>query len=299
MTVVLAPAKLTTSLRIVGRRGDGYHLLEAEMVAVDLADRLELTEGEGLEVVGAGILKGSSLMKAVPKGPDNLVAKALSAVSKRARVNLEKHIPPGAGLGGGSSDAAAVLRWAGCMDTGLAVSLGADVPFCLHGGRAHVSGIGDVVADKGFIPEVFTLLILEFGVSTGEVYKAFDELGGPSRSPGGRYVSNDLEPAALAVEPRLAPWREWLARASGSRPVLAGSGSTWFVRGRLQARSRWFTTDPDASRIAKGATPGAGSASCGSIPPATAKSRTPGISRVSLQGEQGWLVEVSSVPSGW
>src|SRR5690606_3192037 len=108
-----APAKLTLSLRITGVRDDGYHLLDAEMVTLDLADTLVLTPGDGLVVRGAG-------GEPVPVGEDNLVARALAAVGRRAHVELEKRIPAGAGLGGGSSDAAAILRWAGCTDLDLA-----------------------------------------------------------------------------------------------------------------------------------------------------------------------------------
>src|SRR3954454_25185770 len=180
-----APAKLTLSLRITGVRHDGFHLLDAEMVTLDLADELWISEGEGLTVVAAAT--GAK----VPAGPDNLVARALDAVGRRAAVRLVKHIPAGAGLGGGSADAAAVLRWAGVSDVGVAASLGADVPFCLAGGRARVTGIGEVIEPLPFVADrVFTLLTPPFGVSTPAVYRAWDSLGGPvSDGP------NDLEPA--------------------------------------------------------------------------------------------------------
>jgi 4-diphosphocytidyl-2-C-methyl-D-erythritol kinase len=154
------------------------------------------------------------------------VLAALQACGRQARVRLTKRIPPGAGLGGGSSDAAAVLRWAGVHDLDLAARLGADVPFCLVGGRARVGGIGEVVEPLAPEPRVLTLLTPPFGCSTVEVYRAWDRLGGPRGDAG-----NDLEPAALAVEPRLAAYRDRLAEASGQRPRLAGSGSTWFVDG--------------------------------------------------------------------
>jgi 4-diphosphocytidyl-2-C-methyl-D-erythritol kinase len=214
-----APAKLTLSLRVTGTRDDGYHLIDAEMVTLDLADELLIEDGEGLEVVAATGLP-------VPAGDDNLVGRALRAVGRRARVRLVKRIPAGAGLGGGSADAAAVLRWAGCDDLALAATLGADVPFCLVGGRARVTGIGEVVEPLPHLDRTFTLLTPPFGVSTPAVYAAWDRLGGP-RAGG----PNDLEAAALHVEPRLAGWRDRLAAATGRTPVLAGSGSTWFVEG--------------------------------------------------------------------
>jgi 4-diphosphocytidyl-2-C-methyl-D-erythritol kinase len=216
---VRAPAKLTLSLRVTGVRGDGYHLIDAEMVTLDLADELVFDEGDGLEVLHADGL-------AVPTGDDNLVRRALRAVGRSAHVRLYKRIPAGAGLGGGSADAAAVLRWAGCDDLDVAVRLGADVPFCVVGGRARVRGVGEVVEPLPPVERTFTLLTPPFGVPTADVYRTWDELGGPSGEAG-----NDLEPAALAVEPRLAEWRDHLGEATGARPRLAGSGGTWFVEG--------------------------------------------------------------------
>ncbi|MEY2453301.1 MAG: 4-diphosphocytidyl-2-C-methyl-D-erythritol kinase [Acidimicrobiaceae bacterium] len=221
--VIDAPAKLTLSLRVTGVRDDGLHLLDAEMVSIDLVDTLTFTDGDGLEVVGAEVAVDNS----------NLVRRALAAVDRRALVRVEKRIPPGAGLGGGSADAAAVLRWAGVADVELAARLGADVPFCLRGGRARVTGIGEHLESLPFEGRTFTLVIPPFGCSTADVYRAWDDLGGP-QAPG----SNDLEPAALVVEPRLAAWRDGLAAATGQQPRLAGSGSTWFVEGDFPGDDR-------------------------------------------------------------
>jgi 4-diphosphocytidyl-2-C-methyl-D-erythritol kinase len=230
---VSAPAKLTLSLRVTGVRPDGYHELDAEMVALDLHDSLVIEPGTGLTVhaelpVPAGLGE-------VPSGPDNLVVKALTAVGREARVGLIKRIPPGAGLGGGSSNAAAVLRWAGCSDLALAARLGADVPFCVVGGRASVRGIGESVVSLPYQERRFVLLLPPFGVNTAAVYGAWDELGGNVRARDGRAGTNDLEAAALVVEPRLAAWRDRFAEVSGARPLLAGSGSTWFLEGTPEA----------------------------------------------------------------
>ncbi len=218
---LLAPAKLTLSLRITGVRDDGYHLLDAEMVTLDLADRLTFGPGDDLEVTGAG--------PDVPAGPENLVARALRAAGRTAQVRLDKRIPSGAGLGGGSADAACVLRWAGVTDLVLAASLGADVPFCLVGGRARVRGVGEIV-DPLPVDELagraWTLLTPPMSVSTQAVYRAWDALGGPTADG-----PNDLEPAALVVAPELARWRDRLGDATGAVPTLAGSGGTWFVEG--------------------------------------------------------------------
>ncbi len=237
---VLAPAKLTSSLRVVGVRPDGYHLLESEMVSIDLVDTLVMRPGDRLKVTVGSIdgLTGLGERTAregvsVPLGPDNLVERALRAVGRRADVELVKRIPPGAGLGGGSSDAAAVLRWAGCTDLDVAVGLGADVPFCLAGGRAMVRGVGEEVEALPFDDRVYTLLLLPFGIDTASVYRAWDALagrGGVSTTGDG---DNDLEAAAQVVDDRLTDWKRMLAEVSGRVPRLAGSGSTWFVEGRL------------------------------------------------------------------
>lgn len=226
MQVLDAPAKLTLSLRITGRRADGYHLIDAEMVSLDLHDTVAIGPGSGLEVRSAGTAARSPLAFQVPMGADNLVTRALRLVRRRAHVQLTKRIPAGAGLGGGSADAAAILRWAGVTDPVVAASLGADVAFCLRNGRARVGGIGEVVEPLVPQPKRFTLLTPPLRCSTVEVYRAWDGLGGPVGPAG-----NDLEAAALAVEPRLARYRDQLAEVSGQRPRLAGSGSTWFVEG--------------------------------------------------------------------
>lgn len=227
--IVLAPAKLTLSLRITGVRDDGYHLVDAEMVTLDLADRLRITDGDGLEIVGATGLE-------VPADDDNLVARALRLAGRRAAVRVDKAIPAGAGLGGGSADAAAILRWAGATDPTAAAGLGADVPFCVVGGRARVRGIGELIEPLPHRPRTFTLLTPPIACSTPDVYRAWDDLGGPS-GPG----PNDLEIAALRVEPELARWRDRLAEATDRTPVLAGAGGTWFVEG----------SHPDAGRVVR------------------------------------------------
>lgn len=224
--VFAAPAKLTVSLRVVGVRADGYHLIDAEMVSLDLADTLIFREGDGL------LIEQAASGLPVPADDDNLVRRALRAVGHTANVDIVKRIPAGGGLGGGSADAAAVLRMAGRADPewpddiALAATLGADVPFCLRGGRARVTGIGDVLEPLPFVDRTFTLAVPPFGCSTPAVYRAWDEMGGPTADG-----PNDLEPAALVVEPRLALWRDRLEEATGAVPTLAGSGSTWFVPG--------------------------------------------------------------------
>lgn len=232
--VLRARAKLTLSLRVTGVRGDGLHLIDAEMVTLDLADTLTVDEAGPPGVVyegphGAGLASG-----------DDLVSRALATVGRRVRVVVDKQIASGAGLGGGSADAAAVLAWGGWTDVVGAARLGADVAFCLVGGRALVRGIGEVVEPLPFRAGTYTLLTPPVHCPTPAVYRAWDDLGGPQGQHG-----NDLEPAALVVRPELARWRDELAEASGAVPMLAGSGSTWFVEGSHPGQGRRVVhTDP-------------------------------------------------------
>ncbi len=192
MTIELvAPAKLTLSLRITGRRDDGYHLIDAEMVSLDLHDTVVIDPQR------VGLTVGGPWATGVPVDASNLVARALALVDRRAHVAIEKRIPPGGGLGGGSSDAAAVLRWAGVTDPAVAAGIGADVAFCLVGGRARVRGIGDIVEPLPYVEHDVTLVVPPLAVSTPAAYRAWDDLGGPTASG-----PNDLEPAAIAVAAR-------------------------------------------------------------------------------------------------
>ena len=222
-----ARAKLTRRLSIVGRRADGYHLLDAEMVSIDLCDELTFADGEGLEVIDAVAWEGSERpAQSVPNDERNLVARALALTGGKAKVTLTKHVPAGGGLGGGSADAAATLRWRGVDDVAIAAKLGADVPFCLRGGRASVGGVGEVLTPLPHDDATFVLLTPTFGVSTPAAYAAYDELERDGRIAKG--LENDLEPAALLVEPRLEAVRGLFASVVGGQPLLAGSGSTYF-----------------------------------------------------------------------
>jgi len=231
---LVAPAKLTLGLRVLGRRSDGFHVIDAEMVSLDLSDTVELDVGRGTTYVGPFAPRHGM-------GDQDLVQRALDAAHRVASAVITKRIPAGAGLGGGSSDAAAVLRWAGVEDLELAAGLGADVAFCLVGGRARVTGIGERVEALAHVPCTFTLLTPAIHCSTAEVYRRWDELGGPSDVGG-----NDLLPAALSVAPGMADARDALREASGIEPRLAGSGSTWFVEGSFAGRSMVVarTVDP-------------------------------------------------------
>lgn len=231
-----APAKLTLSLGITGVREDGYHTIDATMVTLDLADELVIDPaGRGVVLISGG--------RVLEAGEDDLVVRALAAVGRDVGVTVHKRIPMGAGLGGGSSDAAAVLRWAGCADIDVALGLGADVPFCLTGGRARVSGIGEVIEHSQFKEQQLTLMTPPIHCSTPAVYAKWDAMGGPTGTSG-----NDLEPAAVALYPELARWRDELNEATGSDVRLAGSGSTWFVEGSFPGDGRIVVSTTPAFR---------------------------------------------------
>ena len=219
--IIEARAKLTLSMHITGTRADGYHLIDAEMVTLEWHDTLTI------DSASTGLTADGHYATGMPLDDSNLVVSALRHVGRTAAVHIRKSLPHGGGLGGGSADAAAVLRWAGYDDVEGAATLGADVAFCLVGGRARVRGIGEVVEPLPFEPIAVTLVIPPFAVSTPVVYRAWDDLGGPVDHDG----PNDLQPAAVVAYPALARWRDRIREATGFRPILAGSGATWFLRG--------------------------------------------------------------------
>ena len=206
-----APAKLNLELRVLGRRPDGTHEVETVLQAVDLCDRLIIDPAPISSLESSGF--------AVPAGADNLVLRAAAAVGLVARFELTKRIPPGAGLGGGSSDAAAVLRAGGRGRAELAAiadGLGADVPFFLAGGRARARGRGEILEPMPSAAGWYALAWPGFEIHTGAVYRAWDEVGGDGR--------NHLFRAACSVDPRL----EGFARRLGEGWVMTGSGSAFF-----------------------------------------------------------------------
>jgi 4-diphosphocytidyl-2-C-methyl-D-erythritol kinase len=247
----LARAKLTLSLRVVGRRPDGYHDLEA--LVVSLADPHDVVEVE-LAESGISLALDGPAATGVPAGEDNLALRAARRVLEEAgkdtglQLRLTKEIPAGAGLGGGSADAAAVLV-TGAELLGvdpvalpaLAADLGSDVPFCLTGGLTWMRGRGELLEPLTALGTALPLAVVipPFAISTAAVYQAWDDLGGPRSEravPAPAAVAvhlselvNDLEPAAEAVEPRLRPFRQALEDLAGAPALLAGSGSACVV----------------------------------------------------------------------
>lgn len=233
---MLAPAKLTLSLRVTGRRADGLHTLQSEMVSVSLFDELRLfpsSDAGRTEILMTDPLGLSDLgfpLAEVPLGESNLIARAMAMAGVRGKVELVKRIPPGAGLGGGSADAAAVVRaLTPGADPRAALGLGSDVPFCIALRRSMVSGVGDELSPLAAGEGRWVLFLVPLHSSTGSVYGAFDRGARGDFEESG----NDLEEAAIAVRPELGRYREMIAAKIGVRPRMAGSGSTYFAEGTL------------------------------------------------------------------
>lgn len=224
-----APAKLNLGLRITGRRADGRHELDGIFVLLELSDRLLLLPGcSGLRVEGRGVAD-------VPLDERNLAWRGLVAglggEPDLACLALEKRIPAAAGLGGGSSDAAAAWRlgraWRGApeeaddSELGALAEIGADVPFFASGlVAARVRGIGERLASVRAEARHVVLVLPGFGLSTAAV---FAEL---RREEWGT-ADNDLLAPACRLRPELGDLVEMVRRAGGE-PRLTGSGSTIF-----------------------------------------------------------------------
>ncbi len=264
-----APAKLNLGLRVVGLRDDGYHLLESLFVPLEIADQLDFTfdgpMGVSLEVARASSLPADSPL---PEGEDNLVARAAlrfyeaAGLEPRLGVRLQKAIPVGAGLGGGSSDAGAVLRTlaahhAGAVDSKalleLATDLGADVPFFLDPKPSFVAGIGEQIEPAVDFPEL-ALVLANPGQSlaTAQVFAGFDRadaaltlasqhptmraLEGPeahenaaeslAKACDSGLLTNDLEPAATRLCPDIARLSKRLGEVGARWTGMSGSGAT-------------------------------------------------------------------------
>ena len=252
MLTEAAPAKVNLYLHVVGRRADGYHLLDSLAVFPGAADtvRATLADTMTLEVAGPGGIGLGS-------GPDNLVLRAAQAlaaaagVAAGAQLTLEKRLPVASGIGGGSADAAAALRvLARLWDVRLpmdrlhmiAQGLGADVPVCLASRPARMQGIGEVLALAPALPPCgMVLLNPGAAVSTPAVFRArqsaFSE---PAKLSAGwpdaaamvldlAQLGNDLEAPAMALCPAIAPVLDWLrARPGCLLARMSGSGATCF-----------------------------------------------------------------------
>jgi 4-diphosphocytidyl-2-C-methyl-D-erythritol kinase len=218
MPELRANAKLTLHLRVTGLRADGFHEIDAVMVRVS-----EPHDVVAIEPAARTSLAISGPFAAgVPVDASNLAWRAADACGAKVAITIEKNIPSGAGLGGGSADAAAVLLHLGA-DEATGARLGADIPFCMHAGAARVRGVGELLEPMEMPARSVVIATPRFSCSTVAVYRAWDALDGPRTEP------NDLEPAAFSVEPRLREFKAAVEAAAGHAAVLAGSGSSYAV----------------------------------------------------------------------
>jgi len=273
---VRAPAKLNLFLEVTGQRADGYHDLETVMVAVDLHDTLELWEEPEL-----GRIEVETLGATLPDDEGNLVVRAArllqrsTDVRRGARIRLDKRIPIQAGLGGGSSDAAATLAglnalWRlGLPQTRLqelGLQAGSDVPFFLAARAATCRGRGERIEPWGLGGSLwFAVLAPAFGTSTAAVFQSglvdleqprhrADEVvrlldQGPPAT-GGLWF-NRLLSAAHQVQPALADVTAAVARMEGCGYGMSGSGSAHFVLCRDRRHAETVAATMDATRLGR------------------------------------------------
>ena len=241
-----APAKINLSLRILGRRDDGFHEVKTRMCPVSLADEVVVSEGKGT------VSRVTCSDASVPCDETNLAMKALrafeaaSGIRRAWEIRLEKRIPHGAGLGGGSSDAAAVLRALNDLAGAtlgqnllgeIAAGIGSDVPFFLHNQTCDASGRGEIVTPADF-PWKLPLVLVKppFGVASAWAYSRLAEskpldgiLYAPQLCDWGEMV-NDLERPVFEKWLFLPALKMWLLDQPETKAALmSGSGSTVFA----------------------------------------------------------------------
>jgi 4-diphosphocytidyl-2-C-methyl-D-erythritol kinase len=257
---IRAPAKVNLRLRVVGKRQDGYHLLDTIMVPVSLYDEIEITKitSDRNNAVATEHLDVTCDHPLIPAGEKNLVYRAARLLLKEknirdsVRIHIDKRIPVGAGLGGGSSDAAAVL-WglSRLLRLGystqelekISLSLGADVPFFIKAVPARARGIGERLSAIKHFPRLWMVILYPgFPVSTAWVYRNlrlkltkqrlnnsinFSYLsGGPEKIR--RLLVNDLETVTVSRYPKIGLLKENLTRAGAVGSLMSGSGSSVF-----------------------------------------------------------------------
>lgn len=246
MTTFTAPAKINLSLRVLERRDDGFHTIETLMVPVGICDTLEIETEKG-----AGI-RFTCTDASIPSDASNLVIRAArdffhaATIEPGVRISLRKNIPHGAGLGGGSSDAATTLLALNGLFgmplsfgalTRIAAGIGSDVPFFLYCGAAWCRGRGELVEPASISP-AFPILLIKpsFGVPTPWAYQRWRDSveipGVPygSQKCAGVTLINDLERPVFEKFAQLAAMKSWLlAQPETAAALMSGSGSTMFA----------------------------------------------------------------------
>jgi 4-diphosphocytidyl-2-C-methyl-D-erythritol kinase len=272
MIEVHTPAKLNLFLKVLGRRADGYHDIVSLMVPIDLHDRLEI------ELARSAVQLRCPC--GLPEDSRNLAFRAATVILEAAlerdisagtRIYMEKHIPVAAGMGGGSSDAAAVLTTLNRLMGSpfsleelekLGLKLGADVPFFIRCQPAIACGIGEELIPVEVPKQWYVLVNPGFPVETKKIYRnlALSLTGGDRQSTvewlsslssrPADVLRNDLETSAFALFPELALLRERLAEAGARNTLMTGSGPTMFalfddeaqarlVAGRIRREEEW------------------------------------------------------------
>ncbi len=268
---VVAPAKLNLFLHIVGRRDDGYHLLQSVFALIDWCDTLHFerrTDGAlARHDLGATLPADDLCLRAAR------ALQAQSGTSLGADISIDKQLPTGAGLGGGSSDAASTLlalnrlwglAWPRERLQALAATLGADVPFFVGGDNAFVEGIGERLTRLALPPQHYAVLKPAGGIASADIFASpqlkrdtpADILAGFLASAGqadrldNGYGRNDLQPIAEAVCPEVRAVARWLkARYGNSR--MSGSGSAVFARVGAEDRSTWQGSELSAGWVGR------------------------------------------------
>lgn len=236
-TAVFAPAKINLTLHVTGQRTDGFHLLDSLVAFADIGDRLWFAPSDQLSLTVTG-----PFAKGVPVDARNLVWKAAELVGAQHQITLEKNLPHGAGIGGGSSDAAAVLRHFGTV-TGAAV-LGSDVPVCLQTAVQRMQNVGEVLTPLAPLPPIFAVLANPgIHLSTPQVFKALAEKQNPpmpdvipnfaAADDLIRWLAdmrNDLQGPAVSAVPVISDVLRELSETSGACLTrMSGSGATCFA----------------------------------------------------------------------
>lgn len=244
-TAGVAPAKINLALHVGGCREDGLHRLASLVAFTEFGDGVRVANATGISLEVRGPFRAD-----VPHDGSNLVLRAARMMAGRrgAAISLEKRIPVAAGLGGGSSDAAEVLRqlsrsWNVPLPSGVSLmELGADVPACLAGCPAVVEGAGEVVSPVDCVPELQLLLVNPgLPMSTKSVFGAFRGSGTPMLEPPGNRCGpsefiawltaqrNDLEAVAIGLEPEVGRILARIRRLPGCMlSRMSGSGATCF-----------------------------------------------------------------------
>jgi 4-diphosphocytidyl-2-C-methyl-D-erythritol kinase len=244
-------AKVNYALEVLGLRDDGYHEISSVLQSISLADEVEIERSKGgfeLRLEPDGVEVGPLERNTVCKAWKSLCA--LAGVELPVRIRLHKKVPAGAGLGGGSADAAAALvglneLFGLGLDArdlrGVGAKIGADVPFALAGGTALTEGVGEILTPLP-APPAHRLLIAkpESGADTGEIYRSYDERhtqGGASvgtlvaalRSGSltalAGAVGNDLEPVTSELVPEVAAYKREMLRAGALGTAMTGTGT--------------------------------------------------------------------------